>query len=97
MPRESYVWDRKRGELVPKAEYYAGPRRSDGIQVIKDIEPYRSTIDGHMVQSRSYHRAHLRQNGCVEVGNEFRTNSGKARHTLGSPGADIRAAMDRGR
>lgn len=39
-------------------------------QVIRDIEPYQSMIDGHMVTSRSEHRDHLKAHGCVEVGNE---------------------------
>lgn len=35
-----------------------------------DIKPYRSMITGEMITSRSEHRAHLRQHGCIEVGNE---------------------------
>ena len=39
-------------------------------QVIKDIDPYISQIDGSLITSRSQHRDHLREHGCVEVGNE---------------------------
>ena len=39
-------------------------------QVIKDIDPYISQIDGSLITSRSQHREHLRANGCIEVGNE---------------------------
>lgn len=39
-------------------------------QVISDIDPYISQIDGSLITSRSQHRDHLRANGCVEVGNE---------------------------
>jgi hypothetical protein len=35
-----------------------------------DIKPYKSMIDGSMIGSRSHHREHLRQHGCVEVGND---------------------------
>jgi hypothetical protein len=35
-----------------------------------DIQPYRSMIDGSIIESRSKHRAHLKQHGCIEVGNE---------------------------
>lgn len=35
-----------------------------------DIQPYRSTIDGSMIESRSQHRSHLRDHNCIEVGNE---------------------------
>lgn len=40
------------------------------INIIPDIQPYKSMIDGHMVTSRSEHRNHLRDHGCIEVGNE---------------------------
>lgn len=39
-------------------------------QIISDIQPYISQIDGSVISSRSKHRDHLRANGCVEVGNE---------------------------
>ena len=38
--------------------------------VAGDIQPYRSMIDGRIINSRSEHRDHLRDHGCVEVGNE---------------------------
>ena len=41
-----------------------------GVSFISDIQPYQSMIDGHMVASRSEHRAHLRENNCIEIGNE---------------------------
>ena len=45
-------------------------RRIFAPQVIKDIDPYISQIDGSVITSRSQHREHLRANGCIEVGNE---------------------------
>ena len=41
-----------------------------GISIIPDIKPYRSMITGEMITSRSKHREHLKQHGCIEVGNE---------------------------
>lgn len=38
--------------------------------VASDIQPYQSMIDGSMITSRSKHKAHLKQNGCIEIGNE---------------------------
>lgn len=38
--------------------------------IIPDIKPYTSQIDGSMIESRSQHRNHLKQHGCIEVGNE---------------------------
>lgn len=37
-----------------------------------DIQEYRSMIDGSIIGSRSKHRAHLKQHGCIEVGNELK-------------------------
>lgn len=38
--------------------------------VMGDIQPYISQIDGSVINSRSQHRTHLRDNKCIEVGNE---------------------------
>lgn len=38
--------------------------------VAPDIQPYKSMIDGSTITSRSQHRSHLRDHGCIEVGNE---------------------------
>lgn len=40
------------------------------FQVMPDIQPYRSMIDGTIINSRSRHREHLRAHGVVEVGND---------------------------
>lgn len=38
--------------------------------VVPDIEPYKSMITGERIRSRAHHRAHLKQHGCIEIGNE---------------------------
>jgi hypothetical protein len=38
--------------------------------VTADIQPYRSMITGEMITSRSQHRTHLKDHGCLEIGNE---------------------------
>lgn len=38
--------------------------------VMGDIEPYRSMVTGEIINSRSRHREHLKDHGCIEVGNE---------------------------
>ena len=40
------------------------------VMVMGDIAPYKSMIDGSIIQSRSRHREHLKDHGCIEVGNE---------------------------
>lgn len=44
--------------------------RSETPMVMGDIKPYTSMIDGSLITSRSQHREHLRQHGCIELGNE---------------------------
>ena len=39
-------------------------------QVMPDIQPYQSMVDGTLITSRSHHREHLKQHGCEEVGND---------------------------
>lgn len=46
------------------------PETRSGHYVQGDIQPYRSMVDGSLITSRSHHREHLRQHGCVEVGND---------------------------
>jgi len=62
--KKTYIY--VNGELVEKGskEHY------DSFMVMPDIQPYKSMIDGSMITSRSVHRDHLRQHGCIEVGNE---------------------------
>jgi len=64
--KKTYIY--VNGELVEKGskEHY----ESLGPMVMPDISPYKSMIDGSMIMSRSVHRDHLRQHGCIEVGNE---------------------------
>lgn len=61
------VYHEKDGEvLLDKREQ----NTARGPFVMPDIAPYQSIIDGSEITSRSRHREHLRQHGCVEVGNE---------------------------
>ena len=63
--RKTYVM--RNGELVEK---HKANDEINAPMIMGDIAPYQSMIDGSMIQSRSRHREHLRDNGCVEVGNE---------------------------
>jgi len=47
--------------------------------VVPDIQPYRSMATGEMITSRSQHRAHLRQHGLIEIGNEVDYHMKQAR------------------
>lgn len=55
---DNVILDRRQGSVDP------------GYFVMGDIDPYRSQLTGEMVQSRSRHRALLREHKCIEIGNE---------------------------
>lgn len=59
------------GELVWVRPGYGEERATEGPQVIRDIEPYRSMIDGSVIDGRKRHRDHLKAHGCIEIGNEM--------------------------
>ena len=52
------------------------PKRQAAM-VMGDIQPYISQIDGSVIESRSKHRTHLKEHGCIEVGNEKQTSTAK--------------------
>ncbi len=38
--------------------------------IAPDIQPYRSMVTGEYIGTRAKHRKHLKETGCVELGNE---------------------------
>ena len=40
------------------------------VQIMPEIEPYRSQITGEIITSRAKHREHLRRHGYQEIGND---------------------------
>jgi len=66
--RKRYVY--RNGEMVEVGADYVPELRQSHWQVMPDIKPYKSMIDGSEITSRSRHREHLRAHGCIEVGNE---------------------------
>jgi len=69
MARKRYIQCPVTFKLIPWEEY-SGPSTSQAAYVAPDIQPYRSTITGEMITSRSRHREHLKQHNCFEIGNE---------------------------
>jgi hypothetical protein len=68
--RGSFIWDSAKGEMVDKSEYYANKTETNAPMIMDDIQPYKSMQTGEMIMSRSKHRAHLKQHGLIELGNE---------------------------
>ena len=47
--------------------------RREAPMVMSDIQPYISQVDGSVIESRSKHKAHLKQHRMVELGNDVPT------------------------
>lgn len=98
MPRESYVWDREKMDLVPAEEYYAkkqrGVKRSTAVaapMVMRDIKPFMNVaIDGKEISSRSQKREMMKRHSLVEAGDMKPTQKRKIVKPQG-----VRASMKR--
>jgi hypothetical protein len=44
--------------------------RREAPMVMSDIQPYISQVDGSVIESRSKHKAHLKQHRMIELGND---------------------------
>lgn len=70
MTRRRYIYDSLHDKMVEVTEDNSKSRKNQGPQIMPDIAPYKSMIDGRIITSRSRHREHLKDHGCIEVGNE---------------------------
>lgn len=83
--RKTYMQDPVTFELIPKEEYV--PRgQVNAPMVMPDIGEYTSMVDGTRITSRSQHRAHLRQHGVIEVGNETKALLSRVKPPSPPPG-----------
>ena len=66
-------------QFLPLSDYYNVPEccekpmdrlLSAPAAIIQDNTCYRSQLNGQMITSRRQHRTHLKDHGCIEVGNE---------------------------
>lgn len=62
--RKVYVY--RDGKIVERGS--GSPTRS--VQVMSDLEPFVSPVDGTVISSRSHRRAHNRRNGVIDTGND---------------------------
>ena len=61
--RGRYVWDKEQEKLV-RAEEYTPPEGK--LHVQEDIKPFKSPIDGTIINSRSDLRRHNKQHGVTD-------------------------------
>lgn len=103
MARRRYVWDPKLKELVEVSADYVQPR-PEAPNIFGDIEPFRSTVDGTVISSRSKLREHNKRNN-VTFTEDFKGEWAEARRKreaeFQARNVDrreaIREALERGR
>jgi hypothetical protein len=70
---DEFSLKRAQEKLTKELDFLVNPpavRVRAASMVMGDIHPYISQIDGSLIESRSKHRAHLKANNCIEIGNE---------------------------
>ena len=102
MARTRIIYDRDGSKL---AEFVNGEcvfsrepaQENSAPAVMGDIQPYQSMADGTWITSRSQHRAHIRQHGLIEIGNEIQAAMQKPQpkhdNTLRKTLVDVYKAM----
>ena len=64
MTKGRFIWDRPKRKFVPYNDFRRNARAR--LQIIEDMEPVLSPIDGSVIGGRRQKRDHLRAHGCVE-------------------------------
>ncbi len=59
-------WDKKKRKWVSEEEYRASRSGPAGVQILEDIKPFVSPIDGSVIGGRRQKRDHMRAHGVVE-------------------------------
>ena len=91
--RQVFVY--RDGKVVDRAE--AGPHpfeRSRAVNVMSDLDPFVSMVDGTVIGSRTDRRAHNRRNGVIDVGDDKTVFKRKPAYEPKNVGADIVRAME---
>lgn len=67
-----FIWCERTLCVRPREEVWAERAQvGKSGQIIKDIEPYRSIIDGQVIGGRKQHRDMLKARNMAEVGNDL--------------------------
>jgi len=101
MPKHTgkYIWVRSarkgKGDFV-RVEKMMRKRRSDGLQIIKDIEPFLNiAVDNKPVGGRRQMRDMMRAHNLIDVGNEKLTRPATKRYEPQRLKQDIHEAFQR--
>lgn len=106
MTKRTYAWDPELDALVQihgPGSNHPDEQPGRGLQIVRDIEPYRTAASDVAAQGkrpviggRRQHREFLRRNEYVEVGNEKPVQGERPRLSQADRVADIRRTMGDG-
>ena len=69
--KRRYIYDAANDRMVEVTEQRELVIEDKAVHhIMPDIKEYKSMITGETITSRSRHREHLKQHGCIEIGNE---------------------------
>lgn len=75
MMRSRFIYD-KQGDVIYAEERGTvtlnkmEPVAQAWYYVVPDCQPFVSMVDGTIINSKSQYKTHLRDHGCIEVGND---------------------------
>lgn len=83
------------GKVVPRHEASPHPREGRRpTNLMRDLEPFVSVVDGSIISSRSDRREHNRRNRCIDIGDDPAILRPKKPYEPTGIGEDIKRAMD---
>lgn len=91
--RQVFVY--RDGKVVDKATAAPNPmelRRP--VNLMKDLDPFVSMVDGSVIGSRMDRRAHNRRHGVIDVGDDKTVFQQKSPYNPRNVGEDIMRAID---
>ena len=62
-------WIQVDGKLVP-AEEVERTQSGHRIQIMRDLKPFKSPVDGSVISTRRQRTLHNKRNGVVDIGND---------------------------
>lgn len=90
-----FIWCERTQSVRPREDVWSERAQvGKSGQIIKDIEPYRSIIDGQVIGGRKQHRDMLKARHMVEVGNDLISKQPVAPKGPANVYGDVKRAWD---
>ena len=84
----------RQGKYIRAEDLEPEPKRSPSFQIMTELKPFVSPVDGEVINSRADRREHNKRNGVVDVGNDPAVLRRKAQYQPQGVKQDIIRAME---